>query len=80
MAYKYKIENGKKVVIGVDKRAYPLRKVVERDVVGECNGIPDRLLSRLECGHLIPPAKDFYGDIHSDKQRCKLCHLQKQNP
>lgn len=51
-----------------DKRKYPLRKVVKRDV-----SIQGAYYNELECGHLIKPAKDFYGEIFSVSQRCKEC-------
>jgi len=62
-----------------DKRKYPLRKVVERDIkADEYRGIKGNWwLNLLECGHKIPAAKDFYGDIHSEKQRCRFCYEEK---
>lgn len=62
-----------------DKRKYPLRRVIERDIEGEYKGTQydganGKWLNKLECGHLVPPAKDFYGEIFSVKQRCRLCH------
>ena len=58
----------------INKNKYPLRKVVERDVIGEYNGIKNRWLNLLECGHKIPAVTDFYGEIHSERQRCRLCY------
>lgn len=62
-----------------DKRKYPLRKVVERDVRGDYNDIPNRRLNLLECGHKIPCATDFYGQIFSAKQRCRECYITQTN-
>lgn len=72
-----------------DKRKYPLRKVVERDIVvkrdeetnlyveADFNGGGFNIFAnRLECGHLVRPAQDFYGEIFSVKQRCRYCHAE----
>lgn len=60
---------------GFDKRKYPLRMVIERGIrVEEYNGVKAVVyLNKLECGHLVRPAKDFYGEIFSIKQRCRFC-------
>lgn len=60
-----------------DKRKYPLRKVIERDILDEFDGVNGKYLNLLECGHKVPPAKDFYGEIFSVKQRCKYCYNEK---
>lgn len=73
-----------------DKRKYPLRKVVERDIVVKRDELMDGqyieadfkaggfniFANRLECGHLVRPAQDFYGEIFSVKQRCRYCHAE----
>lgn len=69
--------NGKSRTPEFDKRKYPLRKVVERDVFIRMEGSMSIYGNKLECGHVIRPARDFYGEIHSDSQRCKLCHQEK---
>lgn len=70
----------------MDKRNYPLRKIIERDIsviMNDKTGLyeegikqpPLIFANRLECGHLVRPAKDFYGEIHAEfKQRCRYCH------
>jgi hypothetical protein len=62
-----------------DKRQYPLRKVIERDILIEERAYPAPNIygNRLECGHVVRPAKDFYGEIFSVKQRCRYCHEEK---
>lgn len=65
-----------------DKRKYPLRKIIKRDVlisggIKNVNGFiePKIFGNKLECGHVVRPAKDFYGEIHADhKQRCGQCY------
>jgi hypothetical protein len=62
-----------------DKRKYPLRKVIERDVhVTDYMGHKgwSTYVNKLECGHFVKPATDFYGEIHSDSQRCKFCYKE----
>lgn len=65
----------------INKNKYPLKKVIERDVHisgGEknSNGFYTTKIyaNRLECGHFQKTATDFYGDIHSEKQRCRQCY------
>lgn len=70
-----------------DKRKYPLRKVVDRSIpviLNEKTYTYDEIeyqpgcvfANRLECGHLVRPAQDFYGEITSVKQRCRYCHKE----
>lgn len=65
-----------------DKRKYPLRLVIERNISRtEYRGIQGNwVLNKLECGHEIPYAKDFYGEIFSVKQRCRFCYEENKKP
>lgn len=58
-----------------DKRKYPLRTIVERDIISRWSGSIPVFVNKLECGHLVRPTKDLYGEIHSDKQRCRACFI-----
>lgn len=60
------------------KNRYPLRKVVERGIIIEWMGHTPIYGNKLECGHIIRPARDFYGEIFSQRQRCRLCYAQQQ--
>lgn len=68
--------------IMVGKRKYPLRKIIERDVlisggIKNSNGFiePRVFGNKLECGHIVRPSTDFYGEVHADhKQRCRQCY------
>ena len=65
------------------KNKYPLRKIVERNVYAKRDETTFNLVesesktkvfaNRLECGHLVKPSNDLYGEVHTDRQRCKYC-------
>ncbi len=70
----------------IGKRAYPLRKVIERGVSGaitvpQINGGTAEVKSynfvRLECRHLAFPSSDFFGETGALSQRCGQCYKQK---
>lgn len=71
----------------IGKRAYPLRKVIARGVSGtitipQINGTTAEIKSynfvRLECGHLVFPSSDFFGETGALSQRCGQCYKEMQ--
>lgn len=56
-----------------NKNKYPLRKVIQRNLTGDYKGIHFNRLHLLECGHMVPPSRDMYGELNSERQRCRLC-------
>lgn len=63
----------------IGKRAYPLRKIVMRNISGNYRGHHFHRLHRLECGHEIPPVSDIYGELATTSMRCSLCYDEKLN-
>lgn len=61
----------------IGKRAYPLRKILQRNVPGEYFGTFYERLHLLECGHSIPPVSDIYGETATISMRCRLCYEMK---
>lgn len=51
-----------------NRNKYPLRKVVKR-IIGEHK-------VELECGHIVNPSSDMYGETHPIRQRCRLCYQE----
>lgn len=58
----------------IGKRAYPLRKIVQRNVEGEYFGVHFNRLHLLECGHMMPPVSDIYGETATNSMRCRMCY------
>jgi hypothetical protein len=58
----------------------PLRKVVRefsiehQNIVGGISyGVTYRHFEELECGHVIRPRSDFYGEYYAYRRRCTEC-------
>lgn len=51
-------------MVKTDKRAYPLRKVLEEEGL---------MYAYLECGHKIITPQDIAGHYNADKRRCRKC-------
>lgn len=58
--------------------SYPLRKVVRRfyEDLDAGNGITARVpREELECGHVMRPRSDHYGETNAYRRRCRRCAL-----
>lgn len=56
----------------------PLRKVTEVGVMVDISSKPDQYKMevpkwKLECGHLVSPPSDMYGDRYPARMRCRQC-------
>lgn len=56
----------------------PLRKVVETGVMVDVSVKPDEYKMevphwKLECGHLVNPPSDIYGERYPARMRCRKC-------
>ena len=69
-----KAKDGKRI----GKRAYPLRKIVAENVVGEIEGTKFERLNLLECGHFVHRSTDIYSETCPVKQRCRQCYKEKK--
>jgi hypothetical protein len=58
----------------IGKRAYPLRKIIKRNVSAFYRGIWFERLHQLECGHYMPPVSDIYGETATTSMRCRDCY------
>lgn len=58
-----------------DKRKYPLRLIIERNILLRSFGKYNVYGNRLECGHVVREASDLYGVVNWTKsQRCRQCY------
>lgn len=60
-----------------EKTTRPLRKVVghnESEDVSQTPGLPMVVPRwKLECGHLVSPPQDIYGERFPERMRCRAC-------
>ena len=53
-----------------NRNKYPLRKIINR-VYKE-----NHWMNELECGHLVMPPSDIYGETYPIRQRCRFCYKE----
>lgn len=59
----------------VGRRAYPLRKVIQR--AGWNIGGVIVSADYLECGHVLPVTQDIIGEYYPERRRCHKCAKNK---
>ena len=77
MPFGRKYGHHRKPVMGA--KACPLRKIIGTRMVPIllADGSESEYLIRhevLECGHTMPPVKDFAGETNASSRRCWQCH------
>ena len=52
---------------------HPLRKVIGRETHKIEGTHAEATYERLECGHLVLPKQDIYGETNAVRRRCRFC-------
>lgn len=67
---------------GRELNTYPLRKIVgyESHDVSLTPGQPMFLEhEKLECGHLVLPKQDIFGETNATRRRCRKCRKEPED-